>query len=150
VYVTDVPLDPLHNCASIDYKEADERGYFKIDFLNVSVYQHIKDIDHYNKLLSQNPPWEKLLDRNFSSQVVHLGNHSHALESKKPDSIAKMAMFLALIRPAKKHLLRCSWKDINEEIWNKPSTNEYHFKHAHAISYAMLVALHMNIIAETY
>jgi hypothetical protein len=150
VYVTDIPSDPLHNCASMDYKEADTRGYFKIDFLNVAVYQHIKDTEHYNRLLNQPPPWEKLLDRNFSNQVVHLSNHQHALESKRPDSIAKMAMFLALIRPAKKHLLQKTWEEIGNVIWDKPSTNEYHFKQAHAVSYAMLVSLHMNIINETY
>jgi hypothetical protein len=31
VYVTDIPYDPVHDCASIDYQEAEQRGYFKID-----------------------------------------------------------------------------------------------------------------------
>ena len=33
VYVAAIPEDPLNNCASIDYRDAEARGYFKIDFL---------------------------------------------------------------------------------------------------------------------
>lgn len=148
VYVTDVPYDPMHSCASIDYNEAESRGYFKIDFLNVNVYQHIKGIDHYNELLSTEPPWERLLDKNFCSQIIHVANNFNAIVSMKPDSIARMAMFLAVIRPAKKHLIGKTWKEIDKEIWIKPSNNEYFFKKAHSLSYAMLVALHMNIIHQ--
>ena len=32
VYVTAIPYDPINDCASIDYKSAEERGYFKLDF----------------------------------------------------------------------------------------------------------------------
>ena len=46
VYVTDIPIDPINGCATLDYKEAEEREYFKIDFLNVNVYTHIKDQEH--------------------------------------------------------------------------------------------------------
>ena len=148
VYVTDIPYDPIHNCASIDYKEADDREYFKIDLLNVSVYKHIKNQDHYDQLLAQEPPWEKLLDKEFCEQVIHIGNHYDLICKLRPDSIPRMAMFLALIRPAKRHLLDKSWKEISESIWDKPSDDSYYFKKAHAVSYAMLVALHINIIAE--
>jgi hypothetical protein len=37
VYVTDIPHDPFNNCASLDYETAEQRGYFKIDFLNMIV-----------------------------------------------------------------------------------------------------------------
>jgi DNA polymerase III alpha subunit len=57
-----------------------------------------------------------------------------------------MAMFLALVRPAKRHLLDKSWGEIAEGIWDKPNDGSYYFKKAHAVSYAMLVALHMNIL----
>jgi hypothetical protein len=36
VYVTDIPRDPINSCASIDYEEAEELGYFKIDYQKVS------------------------------------------------------------------------------------------------------------------
>ena len=42
VYVTEVPYDAFNNMANIDYTEAEERGYLKLDFLNVHVYSQIK------------------------------------------------------------------------------------------------------------
>jgi hypothetical protein len=149
VYVTDIPLDSIHNCASIDYKEAESRGYFKIDFLNVNVYQCIKNQTHYNTLLNAIPPWERLLDKNFCSQVIHISSHFNSIVRMKPDSIPRMAMFLALIRPAKRHLMGEEWANISEKIWIKPEDeNDYYFKKAHSLSYAMLVTLHMNIISQ--
>jgi hypothetical protein len=148
VYVTDIPYDPIYDCSSIEYKEAEDRGYFKIDFLNVHVYKHIGDETHYQELLDQEPPWDKLLDNEFSNKVIHIGNHHESLMQMKPGSIPNMAMFLALIRPAKKHLIGKSWEEISTEIWTKPIGNEYYFKKAHAVSYAVLVGLHMNILNQ--
>ena len=44
VYVTDIPTDPVNRCAAIDYETAEQRGYFKLDFLNMSVYQLVRDL----------------------------------------------------------------------------------------------------------
>ena len=35
VYTTDIPYDPINQCAAIDYETAAQRGYFKIDLLNM-------------------------------------------------------------------------------------------------------------------
>lgn len=148
VYVSDIPCDPLHECAGIDYKEAEKRGYFKIDFLNVSVYNHIKSNEHYSLLMNQEPQWDRLMDKDFATKVVHISNHYGSLIQMKPDSIPRMAMFLALIRPAKKYLIGKSWEEISTEIWDKPIGNEYYFKKSHAVSYAVLVGLHMNILNQ--
>ena len=32
--------------STIDYEKAEDRGYFKLDFLNVSLYKDIKDEEH--------------------------------------------------------------------------------------------------------
>lgn len=147
-YVTDIPYDPVHDCASIDYKEAEERGYFKIDFLNVHVYQHIKDYEQYRELLEAEPPWHRLAEREFCEKIIHIGNHYGLVTQMKPDSIPRMAMLLALIRPSKRHLKGKSWKEIAEEIWIKPADDSYFFKRSHAVSYAHLVTLHMNIVNQ--
>jgi hypothetical protein len=60
VYVTGIPYDPLNQCAAIDYETAEQRGYFKIDFLNMSVYQLIKSPDHYTQMLAQEPICDRL------------------------------------------------------------------------------------------
>jgi len=146
VYVTDVPYDPVNGCASIDYQAAEQRGYFKIDLLNMSVYQLIRDPDHYTEMLSREVPWPKLQDREFCEKIVHIGNHYDLVSHLKPDSIARMAMFLAVIRPAKRYLADKIWSDIAQEIWTRPEDDSYFFKKSHAVGYAQLVALHMNLI----
>ena len=60
VYVTEIPTNPITGVASIDYEQAEQRGYIKIDFLNVSIYQLVKDQKHYLKLMSTEPAWSRL------------------------------------------------------------------------------------------
>ena len=62
VYVTDVPIDPFTGRASIDHKVAEDRGYMKLDFLNVSLYTQIKSEQHLQELIAQEPEWDRLYD----------------------------------------------------------------------------------------
>jgi len=147
VYVTDIPYNPLTDTASIDYHSAEERGYFKIDFLNVNVYKLIKDQAHYNELLAKETPWHRLKDKTFFEQVIHIGNHYDLVGDLALDTIPRMAMFLALIRPAKRYLIGKIWADISKDIWTK-TDEQYFFKKSHAVSYAVLVTLHMKLLDE--
>jgi len=149
VYVTEVPYDPINDCASIDYESAEERGYVKIDFLNVNVYKLIRDNDHYTEMLNQEPNWSLLKNKDFVEKVIHIGNHHELIKDLEVNSIPRMAMFLALIRPGKRHLLGKDWATIAEDIWTVPDDGSYYFKKAHAVSYAVLVALHMNLLDES-
>jgi uncharacterized protein YkuJ len=147
VYVTDIPYDPVNECAAIDYEQAEELGYFKIDLLNMSVYQLVKDPAHYEKMLAKEPPWERLwTDPEWAKQLVHVGNYTHLLESMKPDSIPRMAAFISIIRPGKAHLQNRPWSEVFDSVWDGDSSQGFVFKHAHAIGYAALVALHMNLL----
>jgi hypothetical protein len=58
VYFHDVPVDPLTGLCSVPYKEAEERGYFKIDLLNLNIYKQVRDNAHLEELLSKEPMWE--------------------------------------------------------------------------------------------
>ena len=147
VYITDIPYDPLNQCAAIDYETADQRGYFKIDLLNMSVYQLIKSPEHYQEMLEATPPWERLwTDPEWAKQLVHVGNYTDLLASMKPDSIPRMAAFIAIIRPGKAHLQNRPWAEIFETVWDGDASKGFVFKHSHSISYAALVALHMNLL----
>jgi uncharacterized protein YkuJ len=146
VYVTNIPYDPINDCANIDYQEAEQRGYFKIDLLNMSVYQLIRDPAHYEEMLARPVPWARLLEREFCEQIVHVGNHHDLICKLSPDSIPRMAMFLAVIRPAKRHLAQGGWSAISQDIWTRPADDSYFFKKSHAVGYAQLVALHINLI----
>ena len=150
VYVTDIPWDPVNACAAIDYETAEQLGYFKIDLLNMSVYQLIRDNEHYQLMLDQEPPWSRLwTDPEWAKQLAHIGNYTELLKTMKPDSIPRMAAFISVIRPGKAHLQGKPWTTVFESVWDGDNSQGFVFKHAHAISYAALVALHMNLLTPS-
>lgn len=147
VYVTDIPYDPVNKCAAIDYETAEQLGYFKIDLLNMSVYQLVKSPEHYEELLTQEPNWARLwAEPEWAEKLVHVGNYTDLLASMKPDTIPRMAAFISIIRPGKAHLQNKTWAEVFETVWDGDASRGFVFKHAHAIGYAALVALHMNLI----
>jgi hypothetical protein len=150
IYVTDVPQDPFTGVASLDHKIAEDRGYLKLDLLNVSLYTQIKSEQHLNDLMAQEPLWDLLQEPDFFTQLIHVGSHYDTLiKMPEPvDSIARMAMFLAVIRPAKRHLIGQPWKTVAETVWDKPADDGYYFKKSHSVAYAHLVVMHMNLICE--
>jgi hypothetical protein len=150
IYVTAIPQDPVNQCAAIDYEEAEQRGYFKLDFLNMSVYQLVRDPSHYEAMLTATPPWERLwTDHAWASQLVHVGNYTDLLKTMRPDSIPRMAAFISIIRPGKAHLQTCSWTEVFASVWDGDESRGYTFKKSHSISYAALVALHMNLTSPS-
>ena len=148
IYCTSVPYNPITGLSTIDYKEAGNRGYFKIDFLNMGVYQLIRDPAHYQEMLAP-PPWTRLWeDTAWASQLVHVGNYTGLLSSMRPDSIPRMAAFISIIRPGKAHLQDRPWTEVFESVWDGDESQGYTFKKSHAISYAALVSLHMNLLNQ--
>lgn len=148
VYITDIPYDPINDMAALHYADAEQRGYFKLDLLNVHVYEQVKDETHLIELM-RDPDWSMLNDRSTVEKLIHLGN-SFDLIQRMPEpinSIPRLAMFLAAIRPAKRHLLGKTFKEINETVWDKDQTG-YSFKRSHAVAYAQLVVVHMNLLKE--
>ena len=45
--------DPATNMATIDYETAEDRNYFKIDCLNVSIHKDIKDDNHLQQSMKR-------------------------------------------------------------------------------------------------
>ena len=149
VYVTECPHNPLDNLCTIDYETAEDRGYFKLDFLNVSIYKDIKDETHLMNLMRKEPLWELLEHKDFVDQVFHLSGHDKLLKQLRPTSVEQLAATLAIIRPAKRHLASENLTTIMKEVCVKPKYGEYYFKKAHAVSYAMACVVHMNLICES-
>jgi len=151
VYVTDIPEDPFTGRASLDYEAAEARGYIKLDFLNVSLYTQIKSEQHLTELIAQEPEWERLYDPEFCSKLIHIGNHYDTL-IKMPEAvntIPRMAMLLAVIRPAKRHLIGQPWRDVADKVWTKPTDDGYFFKKSHSLAYAHLVVVNMNLLSNS-
>ena len=146
IYVTDIPYDAINNIANLDYSEAEKRGYIKLDLLNVHVYDKVRDEAHLVELIRE-PNWERLNDRVFVEKLIHLSNHYNSMQ-KMPepiDSIPRLAMFLAVIRPSKKHLIGKSWREVAKTVWDK-NDDGYAFKRSHSCAYALLVVVHMNLL----
>jgi hypothetical protein len=148
IYLQTIPYDPVTNLANIDYKAAEERGYFKIDFLNVNVYNGVRDESHLKQLMEVEPLWDLLEQDDFTNLLFHLNGHGSILRTMKPKNLEQLAAVLAMIRPAKRHLIGKGWNEVFEEVWIKPEGGEYYFKKAHAVGYAMAIIVQMNLICE--
>lgn len=148
VYFNSIPVNPLTGCSALDYKEAEERRYFKLDLLNVNLYKDIKDEKHLNMLMDKEPMWELLNHKDFVEQLFHIHDHYEIVAKLKPRTVKQLASVLAIIRPSKRYLLNQDWDKINEEVWITPKDNSYYFKKSHAIAYAIAIIVQMNLIVE--
>jgi hypothetical protein len=148
VYFTDIPVHPFTNTANIDYKQAEDRGYFKLDILNVGVYENVKDEKHLQQLIDQEPDWSLLEHKEIVEQLFHIHNHYDIVSKLKPTSVEQLAAVLAIIRPAKRNLLNATWPEIESNVWIKPNDDSYYFKKSHAIGYALAICVQMNLMSN--
>jgi hypothetical protein len=146
VYFHHVPTNPFTGLSTIDYKQAENTGWFKIDLLNVGIYSNFASNEQIDELLDKEPMWELLEHREVIQQLFHIHNHSDTVIRMKPRSIEQLAMVLAVIRPGKKHLIGRSWSEIEKEVWTK-TEDVYSFKKSHAIGYSAAIALQLNQLA---
>lgn len=149
VYFQNMPRDPVTNMATIDHKAAGDYGYFKIDFLNVNMYEGVRDEAHLLELLDKEPPWDFFEYTEITDQLFHLNGHSNLLQRYKPQSVEDLAMVLAIMRPGKAYLQSGGWDKIRKEVWVKPEGQDtYFFKRSHSISYALAIIVHLNLLIE--
>ena len=144
IYAQSIPYNPIFDAAAIDYKKAEDHGFFKFDIINNSVYENVRDDEHLRAAM-KDPDWSHFENRNIVSKLVHIHSYSAVVAAMKPTSIDQLAMLLATIRPAKKHLMGKAWHEM-DGVWDKPSDGEYYFKKAHAIAFAMSIVVQLNIL----
>ena len=153
IYCHKIPTNPLTGYATIGQTIAEERGYFKIDFLNVSVYDDpmIKFEDDITRLLAIEPLWDLLYEKEVCDQLFHINGYHNLLAQLKPKTILELATVLALIRPGKKHLVPIvaekGFEAIQDEVWVK-TEEAYSFKKSHAVGYAHVIVMQLNLICE--
>jgi DNA polymerase III alpha subunit len=99
-------------------------------------------------LMEQEPLWDLLEDGEFVKLLFHVNNHIDILKNMKPKSIEQLSAILAMIRPAKRHLIGESWDVVLNDVWKKPNNDEYYFKKSHAVAYATAIVVQMNLICE--
>ena len=148
VYFHAVPEHPVTKHSSLDYKKAEERGYFKIDMLNVNIYKDVKSEQDLVELMIQEPEWDMLKNATVVEKLFHLNGHFAIVSKLEPRNIEQLAAVLAIIRPAKRHLMYKDWIDIMNEVWVRPTDGSYFFKKSHAVAYAQAIVVQMNLIAK--
>ena len=144
IYFCNIPYDRLTGLASIDYKHAEEDlGYIKLDFLHNTVYDKFTSRQQILNIINNEPNWNLLYKKEIVEQLPHINNYFTLLNQlPKINSIEKLAMFIAIIRPAKKYLIdeviKNDWESINDRIWLKEDSG-YMYKKSHAIAYALSI-----------
>lgn len=148
VYFHEVPVDPISGLCAIPYTQAEDLGYFKVDLLNVGIYKGVRDENHLTHLMNTEPLWDLLEQDDFNNLLFHVNGHGIILREMKPKNVEQLAAILAMIRPAKRHLIGKTWPEVLAEVWIKPDNDEYYFKKSHAIAYATAIVVQMNLICE--
>ena len=87
VYFHAVPEHPVTGHASLDYKNAEDRGYFKIDCLNVNIYKDVKSEQELVELMIQEPDWDMLKDPKTVGNLFHLNGHFNIVSKLEPRTI---------------------------------------------------------------
>ena len=146
VYFHAIPSDPINGYATLDYKKAEDRGYFKIDCLNVNIYKNVKSEQELVELMIEEPDWDMLKDTKVVENLFHLNGHYNIVSKLEPKNIEQLAAVLAIIRPAKRGLMYKDWTEILKEVWVKPTDGSYFFKKSHAVAYAQAIVVQMNLI----
>ena len=149
VYFHNIPSDPTTNLATMPYSQAEDAGYFKIDFINNSIYTDVRDNNHLDSLLHQNTEWALLEDPDVVGMLAHIHSHFDIVNIIKPKSVIDLSVVLALIRPGKRHLLHKSRAEIDAEIWKRPTDGSYFFKKSHSTAYAVSIQMQLNLLVES-
>jgi hypothetical protein len=147
VYLQDIPVDPGTELASFDHVCASELGYFKLDFLHVSLYERVRNDEHLDQLCNTEPLWCMLEDETIVRTLFHLRDQFSLVKQFKPKSIDDLAIVLAIKLPAKRYLIDCCPEQIREEIW-RPVEGHFAMKKSHAYAYAQVVIVNMNLLVE--
>ena len=104
--------------------------------------------DEVIRFSQMEPDWSLLGRRQVVETLPHISKHADLVREIAPSSIQELADCLALIRPAKTHLIE-QYKGDKErtrvKLYQRPRDGVY-FKKSHAISYAVMIVAVLNRI----
>lgn len=148
-YFQEMPVNPVNKLAAIPYDEAEELGFYKIDFLHLGIYDYFESRKQIEEFLEIEPDWNLLLMPSVVEKLFQMSKHADVLNKLKPKSVLELADALALIRPGKKELmgLYMTNKKAARNMLYARDANGYSFKKSHAIAYAMVIVLQLHLIA---
>lgn len=147
-YFQTIPIDPISGLSAIPYDRAEDYGFFKVDFLHLSLLDYFDNKKQLRKLMNTEPDWSLLQDEAAVSQLFQLRNSLDLLRFIKPTSVEEIADCIALIRPAKIHLQDkyvLNKEQTKKELYQMPLPPGC-FKRAHAIAYAFNVIVQLHLL----
>lgn len=147
-YPQNIARDKISGLAATPYADAEDRGYYKLDFLNLHVYQHFTSREEIELLLKEEPDWGLLLLPSVQEKLFQLGKHAELLNDLRPRGTDELADVMALIRPGKKILLNLYKKDraATRKMLYVADDTGYTFKRAHSYAYALVVVLQLHLV----
>ncbi len=148
-YFQSIPVDSITTLSAIPYDKAEEIGYFKIDFLHLSLLDYFDNKQQIRALLKKDPDWSLLQDPSVVAKLFQIHRHYNLLSQVKPKSVEELADCIALIRPGKRALLQSYLKDpskIRPFIYRQDADDKSAFRKSHSIAYALTIVLQLHLI----
>lgn len=147
VYFQNIPKDKITGMSAIPYKEAEELGFMKLDFLHLGIYDNFKSRKEIEVLVNVEPDWELLNQKEVVENLFQLSNHWNVVDRIKPRDVNSVADTLSIIRPGKRILLdRYIAGQVTREELYRQDNSGYTFKRSHAIGYAHVIKLQLHLI----
>ena len=149
IYVdVNIPVDGITGWAAIEYKEAEELGFIKLDFLNNTSYNIFESKEEVLRCQNIEPDWNLFLEDKVLETLPQISSAvgKKAVKTVKPQCIEDLADAIALMRPGKSHLLDRYHKNKYETRQNlyRKGKSGYVFKKSHAIAYATMIVCVLN------
>ena len=93
-YLQNIPADKLTGLSAIPFKEAEELGYFKIDFLHLTVLDHFTSKEQIRVLANAEPDWDLLLSAANVEKLFQIHRYADLIFKVKPRSVQELAIVL--------------------------------------------------------
>lgn len=152
VYFQHIASDPISGVAAIPYREAQELGYFKIDFLHLSLLDDFSSKSQIRTLLKLPPDWKLLEQEAVVEKLFHIKNHFSLINRLRPKSVQELGDAIALIRPGRRSLVDLYMLDKEQirstMLYARNNQDDYAFKKSHSIAYAFNIVLQLHLIKQ--
>jgi len=153
VFFQNMPVDPTTKFAAFPSGKKsgslDEAfGFVKIDLIPNSALSGVRDPAHMDEILLRRVDWSAFEREEIVTQLHHINNYFEIVGAYQPQSIEDLAALIALIRPAKQYLIGEQWPVLHKSIWKKEAGDAYFFKKSHAIAFALLIVVQLQVMLE--
>jgi hypothetical protein len=154
IYFQQMARDVLTGLAAIPYEQAQELGYFKIDFLHLSFLDNFESKGEIRALLKKEPDWTLLQSPEAVVKLFQLHKHFDLVAQVRPTSVQELADCIALIRPSKVKLINNYIQakrngglyEFRKVLYQKPTDGRAYYKKPHSVAYALTIVLQLHLI----